>query len=677
MRKQNLLLLFAFILGIFSLKSQVLEPVKWQFFLNSVSDTEVEIVAEAAIDEGWHLYSANLPEGGPVPTSINLIESDEYEAAGEIKQEPQPEKQYDQAFDMELSWFSNFATLTLPVRIKSADVVVVEGYVEFMVCDDEQCLPPDRVDFSLSLGDDVVAGKDEATKAKEKETAEPVEVVPQQDEKKEKSVADGSETNDDEKRGNWGIFWMSFLGGFAALLTPCVFPMIPMTVSFFTKQSKTKATGIRNAFFYGISIIVIYVVLGTVVTAIFGADVLNKLSTNPWFNLFFAALLITFAVSFFGAFEIVLPNSWISAADKGADKGGLLGIFFMAFTLALVSFSCTGPIVGTLIVQAASVGGMAPVIGMLGFSLALALPFALFAAFPGWLNSLPKSGGWLNSVKVFLGFLELAFAFKFLSITDMVWGLHVLEREVFIAIWITIFGALGFYLMGKIRLPHDSPMEYLPVSRMMLGLLVFAFTIYMIPGLWGAPVNLISGFPPPSNYAESPHGVGNRASGAGEAGTASLSEDMHLGPQGIPAFDDYDKALAYAKQVNKPLLLDFTGKGCTNCRKMEDAVWSDPTVREMLANDFVLTSLYVDFRQELPEDEKYVSPVTGKKIRTVGNKWSDFQISRFQRNSQPHYVILGHDEEKLVEDRGYNTDIEAYIDWLKSGLKAFEEGGEL
>ena len=676
MRKQNLLLFFAFFLGVFSLKSQVLEPVKWQFSLNSVSDTEVEIVAEAAIDEGWHLYSVNLPEGGPVPTSISLIESGKYEAAGEIKQEPQPEKQYDQAFDMELSWFSNSATLTLPVRIKSSDVKVVEGYVEFMVCDDEQCLPPDRLDFSLPLEDDVVAGSDEVTNVKEEEAAPPVEVVSQGDEGKVEPVEDGSETGDEEKRGNWGIFWMSFLGGFAALLTPCVFPMIPMTVSFFTKQSKTKATGIRSAFFYGISIIVIYVVLGTVVTAIFGADVLNRLSTDPWFNLFFAALLITFAVSFFGAFEIILPNAWISAADKGADKGGLLGIFFMAFTLALVSFSCTGPIVGTLIVQAASVGGIAPVIGMLGFSLALALPFALFAAFPGWLNSLPKSGGWLNSVKVFLGFLELAFAFKFLSITDMVLGLHILEREVFIAIWITIFGALGFYLMGKIRLPHDSPMEYLPVSRMMLGLLVFAFTIYMIPGLWGAPVNLISGFPPPSNYAESPHGVGNRASGAGRGSTASLSEDMHLGPQGIPAFDDYDKALAYAQQVNKPLLLDFTGKGCTNCRKMEDAVWSDPTVREMLANDFVLTSLYVDFRQQLPEDEKYVSPVTGKKIRTVGNKWSDFQISRFQRNSQPHYVILGHDEEKLVEDRGYNTDIEAYIDWLKRGLRAFEERGK-
>jgi thiol:disulfide interchange protein DsbD len=677
MRKQNLLLLLVFFLGVFSLKSQVLEPVKWQFSLQSVSDTEVEIVAVAAIDEGWHLYSVNLPEGGPVPTSVNLIESGKYEVAGAIRQEPQPEKQYDQTFDMELSWFSNSASLTLPVRIKSPDVDVIEGYVEFMVCDDEQCLPPDRIDFSLPLGEnDVLASSEEATKVKEEEAAPTGKAALQDDKGKETAIADGSETSDKEKRGNWGIFWVAFLGGFAALLTPCVFPMIPMTVSFFTKQSKTKATGIRNAIFYGISIIVIYVVLGTVVTAIFGADVLNKLSTDPWFNLFFAALLITFAVSFFGAFEIILPNSWISAADKGADKGGLAGIFFMAFTLALVSFSCTGPIVGTLIVQAASVGGMSPVIGMLGFSLALALPFALFAAFPGWLNSLPKSGGWLNSVKVFLGFLELAFAFKFLSITDMVWGLHILEREVFIAIWITIFGALGFYLMGKIRLPHDSPMEYLPVSRMMLGLLVFAFTIYMIPGLWGAPVNLISGFPPPSNYAESPHGVGNRAPGAGGGNTAALTEDMHLGPQGIPAFDDYEKALAYAKQVNKPLLLDFTGKGCTNCRKMEDAVWSDPTVRDMLVNDFVLTSLYVDFRQELPEEEKYVSPVTGKKIRTVGNKWSDFQISRFQRNSQPHYVILGHDEEKLVEDRGYNTDVEDYIGWLQRGLKAFEESGK-
>ncbi len=671
MKKISLIIWFSLLFSGLTLNAQILEPVKWAFSLNQLSETEYEIIADATIDESWHLYSSNIPEGGPIATSVTLVNSGENVNAGNLREEPEADVQFDQAFDMELSWFSNEARFILPVTVTGSDVSVLEGYVEFMACDDEQCLPPDRVDFSFVLDEtgEPAENVSEASGADKEEGTE-ADVAS----KDEGEVANKTGKEDQsETRGNWTIFWLSFLGGFAALLTPCVFPMIPMTVSFFTKQSKTKASGFRNAIFYGVSIIVIYVILGTVVTAVFGADVLNALSTNPWFNLFFAALLIVFAISFFGAFEIVLPNSWVSAADKGADKGGLIGIFFMAFTLALVSFSCTGPIVGTLIVQAASVGGMAPVIGMLGFSLALALPFALFAAFPGWLNSLPKSGGWLNSVKVVLGFLELAFAFKFLSITDMVWGLHVLEREVFIAIWIAIFGALGFYLMGKIRLPHDSPMDHLPVSRMMLGLVVFAFTIYMIPGLWGAPVNLISGFPPPNNYAESPYGVGNKAPGSGGGATAPLSEDMHLGPQGIPAFDDYEKALAYAKEVNKPLLLDFTGKGCTNCRKMEDAVWSDPAVKEMIANDYVLTSLYVDFREKLPEEEQYVSSVTGKKIRTIGNKWSDFQISRFQRNSQPHYVILGHDEQPLVEERGYDTDIKAYTDWLKSGLDAFRD----
>ncbi|PRZ00577.1 thiol:disulfide interchange protein DsbD [Marinilabilia salmonicolor] len=671
MKKISLIIWFSLLFSGLTLNAQILEPVKWAFSLNQLSETEYEIIADATIDEGWHLYSSNIPEGGPIATSVTLVNSGENVSAGNLREEPEADVQFDQAFDMELSWFSNEARFILPVTVTGSDVSVLEGYVEFMACDDEQCLPPDRVDFSFVLDEtgEPAENVSEASGADKEEGTE-ADVAS----KDEGEVANKTGKEDQsETRGNWTIFWLSFLGGFAALLTPCVFPMIPMTVSFFTKQSKTKASGFRNAIFYGVSIIVIYVILGTVVTAVFGADVLNALSTNPWFNLFFAALLIVFAISFFGAFEIVLPNAWVSAADKGADKGGLIGIFFMAFTLALVSFSCTGPIVGTLIVQAASVGGMAPVIGMLGFSLALALPFALFAAFPGWLNSLPKSGGWLNSVKVVLGFLELAFAFKFLSITDMVWGLHVLEREVFIAIWIAIFGALGFYLMGKIRLPHDSPMDHLPVSRMMLGLVVFAFTIYMIPGLWGAPVNLISGFPPPNNYAESPYGVGNKAPGSGGGATAPLSEDMHLGPQGIPAFDDYEKALAYAKEVNKPLLLDFTGKGCTNCRKMEDAVWSDPAVKEMIANDYVLTSLYVDFREKLPEEEQYVSSVTGKKIRTIGNKWSDFQISRFQRNSQPHYVILGHDEQPLVEERGYDTDIKAYTDWLKSGLDAFRD----
>jgi thiol:disulfide interchange protein len=669
MRKASLVFLFAFVLSALSAHAQFLEPVKWAFSLNKISETEYEVIADATIEENWHLYSANISEGGPIPTSLVLINPEDQVAVGKLQEKPQPDVQFDEAFNMELAWFSNEARLILPLQIKGQSAGVIEGYVEFMACDDEQCLPPDRVDFTLNLDGrgsasvQRVAESEELTEKNGGLSVSPTKGIPGN----QKNASD----EDSGARSHWTIFWLSFLAGFAALLTPCVFPMIPMTVSFFTKQSKTKASGFRNAILYGISIIVIYVILGTVVTAVFGADVLNALSTNPWFNLFFAAILIVFAISFFGAFEIVLPNKWVSAADRGADKGGMIGIFFMAFTLALVSFSCTGPIVGTLIVQAASVGGMAPVIGMLGFSLALALPFALFAAFPGWLNSLPKSGGWLNSVKVVLGFLELAFAFKFLSITDMVWGLHILEREVFIAIWITIFGALAFYLMGKIRLPHDSPMEHLPVSRMMLGLVVFAFTIYMIPGLWGAPVNLISGFPPPNNYAESPYGVGNKAPGSGGGSANPLGEDMHLGPQGIPAFDDYNKALAYAKKVNKPLLLDFTGKGCTNCRKMEDAVWSDPAVKDMIANQYVLTSLYVDFRQELPEGDQYVSPVTGKKIRTVGNKWSDFQISRFQRNSQPHYVILGHDEKLLVDERGYNTNVQEYTDWLKSGLNEF------
>ncbi len=688
MNKLRISFLLVLLIALVPAFGQILEPVKWKFSINKISNTEAEVIADANIDQGWHLYSVNLPEGGPIATALVLENSEAYTPTGEIREEPKPSTQYDSAFDMELAWFSNKARLIQKVKLNSPATTTINGYVEFMVCDDQQCLPPDRIDFELR-----VQGSGEGPAALSDQTALPGEaVIPPTDipddisatdapksrkiEQGETTASTSAPVKEKKEENYWGIFWVAFLGGFAALLTPCVFPMIPMTVSFFTKQSKTKAAGFRNATLYGFSIIIIYVILGTVVTAIFGADVLNALSTDPWFNLFFAALLIVFAISFFGAFEIVLPSSWVNAADRGSDKGGLLGIFFMAFTLALVSFSCTGPIVGTLIVQAASVGGMAPVIGMLGFSLALALPFAFFAAFPGYLNSLPKSGGWLNSVKVVLGFLELAFAFKFLSITDMVLGLHILEREVFIAIWIAVFGALGFYLMGKIRLPHDSPMEYLPVSRLMLGLLVFAFTIYMIPGLWGAPVNLISGFPPPNNYAESPFGVGKSAPGGnGSTGgtTAVLQEHMFYGPQGIPAFDDFEPALKYAKKVNKPLLLDFTGKGCTNCRRMEDAVWSDPAVKKMLTDDFVLVSLYVDFRETLPQEEQYISPSTGKKIRTIGNKWSDFQISRYQRNSQPHYVILDHNENELVEQRGYDTDVQDYIDWLKSGLEAFEE----
>lgn len=653
MRKLLICLLSIIILGMSgSTSAQIVNPVKWKFSSRAISTDTVEIIAQASIDKGWHLYSSFLPENGPVPTTLRLNPSEGFELIGGVEESPKPESHYDASFSMVLAYFEGKAGFIQRIRVTQADPLQLTGEVEYMVCDDERCLPPTSEEFVLSIGGDAVAAAPETKAAVEQFT----KVEPE-----------------GESRSHASLFWLSFLAGLAALVTPCVFPMIPMTVSFFTKQSKTRAAGIRNAGWFGISIMVIYILLGTVVTAVFGADALNALSTNPWFNLFFFVLLVVFAISFFGAFEIVLPNSWVSAADRNADKGGLIGIFFMAFTLALVSFSCTGPLVGTLIVQAARVGGVAPVIGMLGFSLALAIPFAFFAAFPGYLNSLPKSGGWLNSVKVVLGFLELAFAFKFLSIADMVLDLHLLEREVFLALWIVIFGALGLYLLGKIRLPHDSPMDHLPVSRLMLALVVFSFTVYMVPGLWGAPVNLISGFPPPKEYAESPFGVGkeqpnNVQLSVGGNHNAGLPPHAHFGPQGIPVFDDYHLALDYARSVNKPLLVDFTGKGCVNCRKMEDMVWSDATVKTLLSNDFVVVSLYVDLRTPLPVAQQYVSPLTGKKIKTIGNKWSDFQMSRFHRNSQPHYVILGPDEQELVPSTAYDPDVTRYVSWLNSAL---------
>ncbi|MCL6221009.1 protein-disulfide reductase DsbD family protein, partial [Zunongwangia pacifica] len=452
-----------------------------------------------------------------------------------------------------------------------------------------------------------------------------------------KSANDLSQEKEPESsRDLFTIFILSFLGGFAALLTPCVFPMIPMTVSFFTKQSKTRARGIKNALFYGLFIMVIYVVLGSVVVVLFGADSLNALSTNVVFNLVFFALLVFFACSFLGAFELVLPSSWATRIDSQADRGGLIGIFFMALALAIVSFSCTGPIVGTLLVESASKGGIAPIVGMLGFSLAIALPFALFAAFPGWLNSLPKSGGWLNTVKVVLGFLELAFAFKFLSNADLVLQLHLLERETFLAIWIAVFGALALYLLGKITLPHDSPLPHISVGRLGLGLFVLAFVVYLIPGLWGAPLQWISGFPPPSQYSESPYGVGN--SKGGNTTLTEIPPHTELGPLDIVTFKEYEQGMAYAKSEGKPVLLDFTGYACVNCRKMEERVWPDPQILQILKEDVVLISLYVDDKRELPEEEQYTSETTGKEITTIGNKWSDFQIREYKANAQPYYV---------------------------------------
>lgn len=636
--------------------SGILTPVTWSHKVVNHEDGTYTVSATATIESHWHVYSKDLPkDDGPVATEFNILTKEGIELVGGVNEEGELETEHDPNFDMVLNYYSN--TVTFSQRIKpTADMTSVKAEVYFMTCNAETCIPPEAVEFDYDL-----------TTA---EIGAPAEVT----------ASTGESEEEGEGKSLWGIIALSFLGGFAALLTPCVFPMIPMTVSFFTKQSKTKAAGIRNAIIYGASIIGIYVILGVGVSVTFGADALNALSTNVWFNLFFFVLLIVFATSFLGAFEITLPSSWVNKADTKADQGGLIGIFFMAFVLALVSFSCTGPIIGTLLVEAAVNGGyMGPILGMLAFSSALALPFALFAMFPGWMNSLPKSGGWLNTVKVVLGFLELALAFKFLSNADLVLQAGWLPREMFLAVWITIFGALAIYLFGWIKLPHDSPLDGISVGRLMMAIVVTWFTIYLIPGMWGAPLKLISGFPPPMFYSESPNGVGYKggtavisASHEGDLSIPKGAEPDHC-PYNINCFHDYDQGMAYAKEVGLPVMLDFTGWACVNCRKMEEQVWSDPHVLEMLKNDFVLISLYVDEKTKLPESEQYTSPTTGKKVKTIGNKWSDMQIREYNTNAQPYYVVIDHEENQLHESAAYDPDIAKYVEWLERGKKLFHE----
>lgn len=627
-------------------ESQIFEPVKWTFSQQDLGNGEFELEFSATIEEHWHVYSMHLPEETMTqPTVFEFDTINGIKLLGKVS-EPTPITKFDPVNEEELSWFENQVTFKQKVRLTSSEGYV-KGALNFMACDDEKCLAPEWVEFEFQ-----VSGE----------------------------VAEGSATiGDSGPDKSWiGIFIAGFFGGLLALLTPCVFPMIPLTVSFFTKQSKSKAKGVTNALIYGAFIVFIYVVLGFLVTVTFGADALNALSTNVWFNLFFFVLLVVFAISFLGAFEITLPSSWVNKADQASDKGGIIGIFFMAFTLSLVSFSCTGPIIGTLLVEAAVNGGvMGPIMGMTGFSLALALPFGLFAAFPGWLNSMPKSGGWLNSVKVVLGLLELALALKFLSNADLVVQAGLLQRELFLAIWIGIFGTLAMYLFGFIRFPHDSPVNNISIPRYLFGLLVLVFTIYLIPGLWGAPLKIISGFPPPNFYSESPNGFG----GGGTVGaTAVISEngeivgDPEHCPHGLPCFHDYEEGLAYAKEAGKPVMLDFTGWACVNCRKMEEQVWSDPRVLKRLREDYVLISLYVDEKLELPQEEQIEVTVGGKtkKLRTVGNKWSYMQADRYGNNSQPYYVVLDHNENQLGPSAAYDPDIEKYISWLDDGLAAFD-----
>ena len=645
--------------------SQILDPVKWKSKTEKISETEFNLILEGKIDAGWHLYSQFTPDGGPIPLEIQYSESaGNYVLVGKTK-ESKTKKEFNTVFEVDEIFFENKVVLTQKVKILNSKVSSIKVVIDYQTCK-EVCINQNKkfvfeipkitkTALVSEVKDTIVIDTNSKT------TTAKTEVKTQKPTPKEPKKED--------EKGLFSIFLIAFLSGFAALLTPCVFPMIPMTVSFFTKQSKNKAQGIRNAIIYGISIILIYVVLGLLVTWIFGADALNALSTNVWFNILFFGLLVFFAASFLGAFEIMLPNSWANKVDQQADRGGIIGILFMALALAIVSFSCTGPIVGTLLVDAASKGGIAPVIGMFGFSLALALPFMLFAMFPGWLNSLPKSGGWLNTVKVVLGFLELALAFKFLSNADLVLQLHLLEREVFISIWIAIFGTLALYLLGKITLPHDSPLPHISVGRLSLGLLVLSFTVYLIPGLWGAPLKLINAFPPPMEYSESPFGLGQNS-----VSKESLPEGAKYGPHGIVVFDDYDKGLAYAKSVKKPIMLDFTGFACVNCRKMENTVWGETPILPILKNEVVLISLYVDDKRELPKDQQ-VKSSTGELLETIGDKWTDLMISKYKTNTQPLYVITdleGNNLNPTTPTISYTPDVAAYGAWLKEGISNFK-----
>jgi len=667
--KKIIFLLVAF-LAFANGNSQILDPVKWTTKIEKKSENNYLLTFNGVIENDWHMYSQFTPDGGPLPMEVIFKnQKGNFNLVGKAK-EGKTTTAFNDVFGVNETFFVKNAQIQQEITLTNPKISKIEVALNYQVCK-ESCINLEKkfsfVIPSVSKTKTETIKIDTATISaatlKPSDTKDAVTTV---------SKAQNVPSKPEKQKGLWSIFFIAFFSGFAALLTPCVFPMIPMTVSFFTKQSRNRAAGIRNAIIYAISIILIYVILGLLVTWIFGADALNALSTNVWFNIIFFILLVVFATSFLGAFEIMLPNSWANKVDSKADRGGIIGILFMALALAIVSFSCTGPIVGTLLVQAASKGGIAPIIGMLGFSSALALPFMLFAMFPGWLHSLPKSGGWLNTVKVVLGFLELALAFKFLSNADLVLQLHFLEREVFLAIWIAVFGTLAFYLFGKITLPHDSPMAHISVGRLSLGLVVLTFTIYMIPGLWGAPLKLINAFPPPMEYSESPLGFG---SSGNNSSTAVLPDGAKLGPHQIVVFNEYEKGMAYAKTVNKPVMLDFTGFACVNCRKMENNVWSDERVLSILKNEVVLISLYVDDKRDLPKNEQHISKTTGSEIETIGDKWADFMISKYKTNTQPLYVLTdlnGNSLNEITPTISY-TSVEEYESWLKAGISKFKK----
>ena len=665
-------------------EAQILTPVKWEIKLEDSDSSVKTLLFSAKLDNGWHLYDMNLPEGGPISTSFNYETLKGAKTVGS----PVPSKKattvYDEQFEMNLSWYAHEVSFTQKLEITNPKAFKVEGYVEFMACNDENCLPPDKESFSFNQSNINVEKTLQAMAKVEdipaEELADTVSVVEEVSE--DVSVAKPNKTADTvgtssslvhsdlwepviEELKAFGdttvtaadtswlfIFFAGFLGGLIALLTPCVWPMIPMTVSFFLKRTKDRKKAIRDAVTYGVSIIVIYLVLGLLITGIFGASALNDLSTNAIFNIIFFLLLVLFAVSFFGAFEIVLPSSWTNKLDMKADSTtGIISIFFMSFTLVLVSFSCTGPIIGTLLVQAASMGSkVGPAIGMFGFALALSIPFSFFAVFPNMLQSMPKSGGWLNSVKVVLGFLELALALKFLSVADLAYGWRLLDREVFVVLWIVIFALLGFYLLGKIRFSHDSELKHVSVPRLFMAIISFGFSIYMIPGLWGAPLKAISALAPPL-YTQD---------------FSLYDNEVHA------AFTDYEAGMEYAKRNNKPVMIDFSGYGCVNCRKMEASVWTNIRVKDILEKDYVLITLIVDDKSKLPEPIEIVENGKTRVLRTVGDKWSYLQRSKFGANAQPFYVLLDGDGKPLSPSYAFDEDVSKYIQFLNKGLSEFQ-----
>lgn len=642
----------------FGISEVTVDPVQWAGSVEKKSDTEYILNYEATIEEGWYIYAQKSPAG--IPFNFEFLQKDAGVTREKFAQESQTKTAFDEIFEEDvIKYVGQNPVLSMPITLTDKSITIVKSVINYQVCK-EVCIPQD-----FYIAHNLKTGK--AKVFTDYNEFEKYGATPAQKDKGD-SDDDYEEDESTSNKGLWTVFFLSFLGGLAALFTPCVFPMIPMTVSYFTKQSKSRAAGIRNAIIYGISIIIIYVVIGLTVTAIFGATAIVEVSTSVTFNLVFFVLLVVFAISFFGAFEIMLPQKWANKIDRKADRGGYLGIFFMALALAIVSFSCTGPIVGVALVQSITEGGITPIISMLGFSSAIALPFALFAMFPGWLNSLPKSGGWLNTVKVVLGFLELGLALKFLSNADLVVDGNYLPREVFLVLLIAIMIGLALYLFGKIKLAHDTEVKHISVGRLLLGILTTAFILYLIPGVWGAPLKLISGFPPPMNYSESPYGIGgqNTLSNSSE----EFPDNAEIGPHGLLSFTDYEAGMAYARQENKPVLLDFTGKACVNCRRMEELVWSKPEVLNLLKNDVVLISLYGDSQEELPKEEQGVS-ASGRRIKTVGNKWSNFQIERYNIVAAPYYVMLDHDETLLNKPVGYTPNAKKYEKWLEKAIITF------